>query len=388
MVIFLMTVLQKRPGNKFEKRWATLEPTVNGVKLSYYKSKGDKTSKGEVDLQRTEEALTVRRVPIQETSGASDELFQFEIFSPIGLAHKSKTPVMFFNVQTEAELHQWLAPLKHGIGCKPSSPTKGSDVSPVGSDRFTDARVSSLTTNSNGVSRKFRPQFCADSDALSNTPLHLLCRRRSDDANFDSAVRAIFTNSGTDMPEAHFLTISPLRRDVHVCTAALWVLTNCSGGASFLCESLNDQDQTVLHMAGLGGSTALCGALSGVAARLLATGRCHDDDATTLTKFLCGKDQSGKTPKSYLDTKPVDISDISLSESSTPSQLFDIPAAVSVMLNLTAAVSHLPQPPVRFGGLSYLSMHIFSFDMTADFDPVQDVMTRYYNTIFFFLLDN
>lgn len=340
------------------------------MKLAYYKSKGDKASKGELDLQRSEEALTIRRVPLEETTGASDELFQFEIFSPIGLAHKSKSPIMYFNVISEVELHEWLAPLKYGISPKSASSTKDIEI------RGSLARSSVEDTGALGVSKKFRPQYCSEADLDGNTPLHLICKCPLAQGELDVSLLSIFAAHSVPLPPGHYLMKSVMHRCVSNCSTALWILLNSGHVATLLFKSQNEKKQSVLHMAGLAGNTMLCEALVATAVRACVKNASHHEDAALITQFVSGKDNSGRSPKSFIDARPLDVADISLSDS-TP-DWFDPIVAVNRAVNMTNSVSSLPVPPHPFSGLSYLTINFFSLDIIVGADLGFSVPNRYF----------
>jgi myosin heavy subunit len=400
---------KKRPGNKFERRWGTLERATGGVTLNYYKSKGDKSEKGGLSLLAAEEALTIRRLPVSETTGAADELFQFEIFSPSGLAHKSKTPIMFFSLDSEAELQEWLAPLKHSLGRTRdnSVPLVDAAADPrdprdTGGSVVTIRASSMMCIGAESVSARLRPQVLTECDMLGNTSLHLLCSQCHSSTLFE-ALWGIYRSNSTTPPPAHFLHHSAASRELHRCSVAIWLLAS-AGDIPTSLEGVNDEEQTVLHAAGLGGSRMLGEALSGAGVRALAQRRGgHEGDAMAITELLSAKDDADCSAKTYFEVSAaraataraapsaaaagaagseldveLDVGDIALSEAGGGEMAWLEPmAAVLRVAAQAAACSSLPPPLGVMGGYSYLNVHFFSFSMPPRYSAVQYIAVQY-----------
>lgn len=271
---------------------------------------------------------------------------------------------MYFNTASEAELQEWLAALKHGISArKPSSPTR----------ELHGLRANSIIeTESLGVSMKFRPQFSSELDFEGNTAIFLMCKHAANTGRIDSTIRMIFASRSRAPSASHFLNQSPWKRQINLCSTVLWLLPYACRKETSVLKFKNDKNQNLLHMGAISGNRVLCEVIAAVAIRELLCSQNHQDDEKRITEFIAGKDNFGCTPKSYADEKPLDVSDICISDASA--ELFDVGAAVARLSS--QLVTSFPPPLRPFGGLSYLNLNILSFDIKATSEVVRNLSLR------------
>ncbi len=369
-----------------------LLPDNTGACLSYYKSKGDKSSKGDVNLLRSEEGSTIKRVEIE--GAGKDEQFVFEIYSPASLVHKSKPPVMLFAADSEPELQEWLAQVKYYAGRVREVDMRSSmSTGSLSVGRISSAAISSTAipdkSSVPGVSlinEKFRNTVLSETDKFGNTSLHLMALEPSDEIRC-AAYRSLCDNLGLRAGSGTYIAEPGLALTLENMKSCLWLLANGGHITEFVLKSLNDQTQSALHMAGISGRVDWGETIVAAAQREMELARADPEDLSAFTAFLALKDANGCSAEDYFRGHRLPLSLDVFSRWRLTSGHAEVPSERLRWLHAAGAGARAAGGPLRphsvignLSGFTYFAVHFSTINIGAVLS--QEIISRYLDRSF------